>query len=53
MLEWCCSSHACFFLGVLHASVSWVHYSDLIIVSVESRCEASGLIWWAGLWMSA
>ena len=38
-----CSSHACFFSGVLHASLSWVHYyGDFIIVSVESRCEASG-----------
>ena len=50
LLKWRCSSHACFFSGVLHASVSWVHYyDDFIIVSVESRCEAIGLMWWVGI----
>ena len=50
MLELRCSSCACFFSGVLHDSVSRVHYyDDIIIVSVESRCEASGLMWWAGI----
>ena len=53
VLEWRCSSHACFFSGVLHACLSWLYYyDDLIHVCVESRCEASGLMWWAGLWMS-
>ena len=50
VLKWRCSSHACIFWRVLHACLSLLYYyEDVIIVLVESRCEASGLIWWAGI----
>ena len=49
-MEWRCSSNACFFSADLHDSLSWVHYYDnFIIVSVESRGEAIGLMWWVGI----
>ena len=49
MVEWRCSSHSCFFSGVLHVCLSILYYEDFIIVLVESRCEASGLMWWAAI----
>ena len=51
VLEWWCSSRACFFWRVLHACLPLLYYyEDLIIVSVESGCEERGLMWWA--WIS-